>query len=91
MPYIKQEDRLCFDSSIEEIAEVVENEGDLNYIFTSLIHKRLENVGLKYQTVNNLIGMLECCKLELYRIIAAPYEDIKKQENGNVSECDVGI
>jgi hypothetical protein len=28
--------------------------------------------------------MLECCKLELYRKIAAPYEDIKIQENGDV-------
>ena len=27
-------------------------------------------------------GVLECCKLELYRLIAGPYEDKKLDENG---------
>ena len=88
MPYIKKENRAHFDEVIHKISSNVTCEGDLNYIFTSLIHKEIEKKGLNYQTANNLIGMLECCKLELYRVIAAPYEDIKKQENGNVSELD---
>jgi len=31
---------------------------------------------------------LECAKLELYRMIAAPYEDTKIKENGSVSDLD---
>ena len=30
------------------------------------------------------MGVLECCKLEFYRRVAAPYEDIKIEENGDV-------
>jgi hypothetical protein len=32
--------------------------------------------------------VLECAKLELYRMIAAPYEDKKRLANGPVSELD---
>jgi hypothetical protein len=31
-----------------------------------------------------MIGILECCKLELYRKKAAPYENEKELENGSV-------
>lgn len=37
---------------------------------------------------DEITGVLECIKLELYRQIAAGYEDIKKLENGPVSELD---
>jgi len=30
------------------------------------------------------VGVLECAKMELYRRVAAPYEDKKKEENGDV-------
>lgn len=31
-----------------------------------------------------ILGVLECVKLELYRRVAAPYEDRKIEENGDV-------
>ena len=31
-----------------------------------------------------MVGVLECCKLELYRKLAAPYEDTKEMESGPV-------
>jgi hypothetical protein len=34
--------------------------------------------------VNEAIGVLECAKLELYRRVAAPYEDEKIAESGDV-------
>jgi len=34
--------------------------------------------------VATVTGVLECAKLELYRRIAAPYEDTKIEENGDV-------
>ena len=39
---------------------------------------------VEYARINELIGVLECAKLELYRRIAVPYEDTKIAENGDV-------
>ena len=36
------------------------------------------------KNLNAIIGALECAKLELYRRVAAPYEDDKIIENGDV-------
>ena len=33
-----------------------------------------------------MVGVLECAKLELYRRMAAPYEDEKIEDNGDVYE-----
>ena len=39
---------------------------------------------ISYSRINELIGVLECAKIELYRRIAAPYEDDKSRINGDV-------
>jgi hypothetical protein len=31
-----------------------------------------------------MIGALECAKLELYRRLASPYEDLKIADNGDI-------
>ena len=61
-----------------------ESEGELNYQITKLIDSYLLRKGLKYATINTVIGVLECAKLELYRRVAADYEDLKCEENGDV-------
>ena len=43
---------------------------------------------LNYAQLNAAIGVLECVKLELYRMVAAPYEDRKCMENGPISDLD---
>jgi hypothetical protein len=83
MPYIKQCFRENFDQYIDELCP--SSAGDLNYIFTTLCHNYLLEVGLNYKNINEVIGALECAKLELYRRIAVPYEDKKIQENGDVN------
>jgi hypothetical protein len=60
------------------------NAGELNYVISSAINRYLTAYGLSYSNVNEMIGALECCKLELYRRVAAPYEDTKCKENGDV-------
>lgn len=80
MPYIGQEDRNRF----EGWAPVAESAGELNYQITSNIDCYLAWKGINYQNINEVIGVLECAKLELYRRIAAPYENKKKEENGDV-------
>ena len=96
MPYITQEDRKKFlytpaklgpNSEVDMLAKVAENcdtPGDLNYVFTVLCHKYLRKQGLNYQHLNDCVGALEGCKQELYRRVAAPYEDDKIAQNGDV-------
>ena len=62
----------------------VENSGELNYLITSIINEYLDQKEVGYSSLNDVIGVLECAKLELYRRIIAPYEDIKIEENGDV-------
>ena len=78
MPYIDKKDR-----KYSRIMVAV-NAGDLNYLFTREIVEYIETKGLSYRTINDIIGALEGAKLEFYRRVAAPYEDQKIQENGDV-------
>ena len=78
MPYIKQDRR----SQEPQVA------GELNYQITKLDHEYINRLGVSYQTFNDVIGALEGCKMELYRKVIAPYEDIKQAENGSVSGLD---
>lgn len=80
MPYIKQERREDFDLELITKASA----GDLNFSISRLINSHLILNGLSYTSINEVIGVLECAKLELYRRIAAPYENKKKDENGDV-------
>jgi len=78
MPYIKKEDR-------ERARINPMNPGELNYAITILINNYMEDRGgVSYTVINEVIGVLECAKLELYRRLAAPYEDKKIEENGDV-------
>ena len=59
--------------------------GELNYLLTKLVDNYLVTKGeIRYAHLNEVIGVLECAKLELYRRIAAPYEDQKLSRNGDV-------
>lgn len=85
MPYIKEERRNAIDGDVTYNIDLTElkNAGELNYAFTVIAHHYLSD-GENYQRINDIIGALEGCKLELYRRVAAPYEDVKIKENGDV-------
>lgn len=78
MPYIKPKDRVNLENPITYLVATVQQPGDINYIITKFIHELIEQRGLRYTVMNELIGTLECAKLELYRQVAVPYEDQKK-------------
>ncbi len=80
MPYIKPEDRAAI--LLDE--NLIEDAGELNYFITTLINNYINKNTKCYTTLNEVIGVLECAKLELYRRIVAPYEDTKIEENGDV-------
>lgn len=76
MPYIDKERRNIIGFSPETA-------GDLNYLFTVLCRDYLLRNGLRYQTINDIIGALEGAKQEFYRRVAVPYENRKIKENGD--------
>lgn len=70
--------------------------GELNFAITVLCQEYLRDTcdkrtdahglaqpKLSYAKLNEVVGVLECAKLEMYRRQVAPYEDIKMAENGD--------
>jgi hypothetical protein len=80
LPYIpqKRRDEIGFDGSPPVTP------GELNYVFTIEAIDYLDRQGLSYQTINDVLGALEGAKLEFYRRVAAPFEDAKCVQNGDV-------
>ena len=79
MPYIKQEDRTLLTELANDVSVELDRlntkapgyAGNLNYFVTRILDNTLRD-NLSYSRVNELIGALECIKLELYRRLAAP-------------------
>ena len=85
MPYIHPEDRAMLEEDkLKEIGDACADAGDLNFCVTTLTLGFLGKRKLNYAAINEAMGALECAKLELYRRLAAPYEDTKIKQNGDV-------
>jgi len=91
MPYIDRNRRTRFDSNIANLIKRLKDTdiasaGDLNYVFSEIL---VGSLGIddnpKYDKINTAVGVLECVKLELYRRVAAPYEDYKVTQSGDIS------
>lgn len=82
MPYINQERRDVIDAHLP-LPHVIQSVGELNYAFTKLA---LDFLGCdpNYADFNDVVGVLECCKLEFYRRACSPYEDRKIAQSGDV-------
>ncbi len=99
MPYIKQDQRKLVDPAVDALVEAIKKatvytgtafrevqpDGAINYAVTRVL-QALVTVKPGYVNQERAIGILECCKLELYRRSTAPYENIKAKENGDVYE-----
>jgi hypothetical protein len=87
LPYIKTVNRAKYNTVLRNLIEILkalppeEVDGELNYVFTKLLK---EIYPPRYFHINKAIGVLECAKLEYYRRVAAPYEDTKILESGDV-------
>jgi hypothetical protein len=86
MPYIDGEARARLEGGARPTTA-----GELNYAITRLVDRYLmDKGGIRYAHLNEVVGALECAKLELYRRLAAPYEDSKVRESGDVYEAGDG-
>ena len=91
MPYIKQDKREVLNPAIETLLNALRElecddpandmGGNLNYAFTKILH---QCYGERYAEMAQAVSVLEMCKLEYYRKVAAPYEQQKEFENGEV-------
>lgn len=89
MPYIPQDQREGVDAGSKPI-----HPGELNYLISKTCWEYLTRRGFprpgeggypySYADLNEVIGVLECAKQELYRRVLAPYEDGKKQSHRDV-------
>ena len=80
MPYVNRTARERLDGG-----RAPQDAGELNYAISRLIDAYLHrHGGIRYAEINEVIGVLECAKLELYRRVAVPYEERKRIENGEV-------
>ena len=83
MPYIKESEKEKF-GCVEINGIACTGPGELNYVLTKVCLGYLSRqTMLSYAMLNDVIGALECCKLEMTRRMVAPYEDSKIKENGD--------
>jgi hypothetical protein len=86
MPYIEKIQREACNSLLKELLDKIcykTKTGILNYIITKILLKAIGQTPT-YSRYNELVGVLECVKMELYRRAIAKYEDKKISENGDV-------
>ena len=90
MPYILPESKDIYCEGIaaieEAFAAVGAGDGDLNYVLTKVCLAWLSyhQPPHGYKLLSDVIKALECAKMEWYRRKLAPYEDKKREENGDV-------
>ena len=88
MPYIKKSRRLEIDDIVDDLIDEIKTNpggmhGDLNYVIARTVDGCLGKE-LSYKNLQDMIGMLECCKLEIIRKLVNSYEDSKEKSNGKV-------
>ena len=79
MPYIPLSEKSKVDYD-----NLITTAGQFNYAIHQVMSIYFEQNGFNYQTCNDIIGALDCAKMELYRRLVGEYEDRKILQNGDV-------
>jgi len=90
VPYIKSDDRSLYTTHLDNILEELdagppEDElgGHVNFCISYLLVRLFEKKS-RYARINTLMGAIEAAKQEFYRFHVVPYEEKKREENGDV-------
>lgn len=85
MPYIDREQREWMEKVVREVTERISG-GMTTGEFAYLLAKELQafQQGQKFVDIALVVGVLETAKLEFVRRVLNPYEDAKREENGDV-------
>ncbi|MHA2069827.1 MAG: DUF6899 family protein [Candidatus Thorarchaeota archaeon] len=85
MPYIEPSERKPMKKPIGDLMAFIETPGQLTYAIYKMCKVFATKASkLRFVRICLVIGVLICTALEFYRRVAAPYEDVKIQENGDV-------
>ena len=90
MPYIKKELRGYLGHAVRTLAGLIHRRPDtgragmVNYAISYLVSLLIREQGCSYALLNELIGALECAKLELYRRLVVEHEEEKIKQNGDI-------
>ena len=95
MPYIQSKERLPKDRLIDKLFAKCKTKGDINYCITKLIHlwalkqmEKVKSLTKKYDICNDAYGIICSAAAEFYAAVVFPYEKLKREENGPVSQLD---
>jgi len=84
MPYIKKERRdeliKYYPEGMSINTRNIVGPGELNFAITSLILDVIMSNQLSYKDINDVMGALECAKLEFYRLSRQPHMKIKRKK-----------
>lgn len=88
VPYIEESIRADIDPEIDRLTVLLDDNGNhagnLVYAITRLVLEHVASKGISFTNMNEIMGCLESTKHEFYRAIVSPYEDRKKDVNGDV-------
>lgn len=90
MPYIPANDRdfLNHRYGLEDKAPIM-TVGELTYVLTKVVEGHRKRQGTNFETLADIVVALEQAKDEFQRRVVHPYEDTKKNDNGDVYEWTV--
>jgi hypothetical protein len=85
VPYIEKRRREAIEEQVFlGTYPVLENAGELNFFISIVLINYINDNGLRYQTLNDIVGALEGAKAEIQRKVVGPYEDQKASDNGDL-------
>lgn len=88
MPYIDQTARIHIKKEskrrvLDSMGRILADTGELSYVIMRILLTYMGDT-LTETKINEVVGVLERIKLEFYRRLCAPFEEIKKEENGDI-------
>jgi hypothetical protein len=79
MPYIERNEK-----EMLAAGGAISNPGNLNYMISTLLIRYWKASPRNYQAINDILGAADGAKMEFYRRIAIPYEQLKREANGDI-------
>lgn len=83
MPYIKQNDRIQFDSVLDQMGQIA-NKGELEYCIFKLMKKYMNSKEARYATLHDCTYAAMHCADEFRRRFLDKREDEAMNQNGDI-------
>jgi len=86
MPYIEKQSREYWDVKMKPLVDAVHKDvegGKINYIITKILLKWIMK-NTRYASICKVVGTCQCVMMEFYARLGRPYEDKKREQNGDV-------